>query len=216
VLRGHTDAPDPSRLLDGISVDDLQVMHVSIKTYGCCRYAHGIIDAVLALRKEHGIRPEDVAAMRLGVLSGGWTLIADPPERVRDPRSVVDAQFSAPYAAAVALVRGRAGLAEFSEETLRDPAVRALAARGECVRDASLDAAYPRRWPAAVEIRLTDGRVVRKRIEHALGEPENPVPRDALVERFVEMVARTGARTVAERILTLAAERDLGVLDALA
>jgi 2-methylcitrate dehydratase PrpD len=84
------------------------------------------------------------------------------------------------------------------------------------VRDPSLDAEYPRRWPAAVEIRLTDGRVLRKRIEHALGEPDNPVPRDALVERFIEMVATSGARGVADRILTLAAEADLRVLDALA
>jgi 2-methylcitrate dehydratase PrpD len=216
VLRGYSDAPDPTRLLEGLSADDLQVMHVSIKPYGCCRYAHGLIDAVLALRAAHGIRPDDVRAMRLGVLSGGWALVADPPERVLDPENVVDAQFSAPYAAAVALVRGRAGLAEFGEEALRDQEVRSLLARTECVRDASLDAEYPRRWPAAVEIALSDGRVLRHRVEHALGEPANPVPRAALVERFVEMVARPGAREVAERILTLAAERDLRVLDELA
>lgn len=216
LLAGYTDAPDPARLLEGLSAGDLQVMHVSIKPYGCCRYAHGIIDAVLALREQHAIAPDDVASMRLGVLSGGWTLIADPPERVRDPRNVVDAQFSAPYAAAVALVRGRAGLAEFSDEALKDRAVRALLPRIECVRDGSLDAEYPKRWPAAVEIRLADGRVLRHRVEHALGEPENPVPRDALVARFAEMVARPNAGRVADRILTLAAERDLRVLDELA
>jgi len=211
LLAGYTDAPDPTRLLEALSADDLQVMHVSIKPYGCCRYCHGIIDAVLELRAAHRIAPEDVASMRLGVLSGGWPLIADPPERVRDPRNVVDAQFSAPYAAAVALVRGRAGLAEFGEEALRDPRVRALLPRIECERDPSLDAEYPRRWPAAVALRLRDGRVLHARIENALGEPENPVPRDALVARFVEMVARPDARLVAERVLGLADERDLGV-----
>ncbi len=216
LLVGYTDAPDPARLLEGLSVRDLRVMHVSIKPYGCCRYAHGIIDAVLALRAEHDVAPGDVASIRLGVLSAGWTLIADPPERVRDPRNVVDAQFSAPYAAAVALVRGRAGLAEFGDDALRDPKVRMLLARTECVRDASLDAEYPKRWPAAVEIRLADGRVLRRRVEHALGEPENPVPRDALIERFVEMVARPNARQIAGRILALAAEPDLRVLDELA
>ena len=215
VLTGYTDAPDPSRLLARLSVDDPQVLHVSIKPYGCCRYCHGIIDAVLALRAAHGIRPADVAAMRLGVLSGGWSLVAEPPERVRDPRNVVDAQFSAPYAAAVALARGRAGLAEFSEAALHDPDVRSLLARTECVRDASLDAEYPKRWPAAVEVRLADGRVLRQRVEHALGEPENPLPRDALVERFVEMVGRPNARQLATRILAIANEPDLRLLDEL-
>jgi 2-methylcitrate dehydratase PrpD len=214
-LRGYTDAPRPSRVLDGLAIEDLQVMRVSIKPYGCCRYAHGLIDAALALRAE-GLRPADVASMRLGVLSGGWALIADPPERVRDPRNVVDAQFSAPYAAAAALVRGRAGLAEFSDETMRDEQIRSLLPKMECYRDDDLDAAYPRQWPAAVEVRTNDGRVLRRRVAHALGEPENPVPRDALVERFVEMVARPSARQVADRILTLEAERDLRVLDDLA
>lgn len=215
-LRGYTDAPDPSRLTGDLSIDDLQVLHVSIKPYGCCRYAHGLIDAVLALRAEHGIRPDDVAWMRLGVLSGGWSLIADPPERVRDPRSVVDAQFSAPYAAAVALARGRAGLAEFSDETLRDPSIRSLLARTECVRDETLDAEYPKRWPASVELGLDDGRVLRRRVTHALGEPENPLPREALVERFVEMVGRPSARALAQRILALADAPDVSVIDEIA
>jgi 2-methylcitrate dehydratase PrpD len=219
LLRGYTDAPVPARLTEGLSRHDLQVLHVSIKPYGCCRYAHGIIDAVLELRQRHALRPEDVVAMRLGVLGGGWSLIAEPPERVREPRNVVDAQFSAPYAAAVALARGRAGLAEFSEATLRDPQLRGLAARAECYRDASLDAAYPKQWPAAVEIHLKDGRVLRSRVEHARGEPENPVPRDALVARFVEMVAEhasaDAARRIADRILTLPTEPDLRVLEEL-
>lgn len=220
LLRGYTDAPLPERLTADLSVDDLQVMHVSIKPYGCCRYCHGIIDAVLALRAEHGLCPEDVASIRIGVLSGGWSLIADPPERVRQPRNVVDAQFSAPYAAAVALVRGRAGLAEFSDETLHDPTIRGLTARAECYRDPSLDALYPRQWPAAAEIRLRDGRVLAKRIDHALGEPENPVPRDALVARFVEMVSDRlsgkDAVGLADRLLALVAASELSLLDALA
>jgi 2-methylcitrate dehydratase PrpD len=219
LLRGYTDAPVPERLTDGLSLDDLHVMHVSIKPYGCCRYCHGIIDAVLALRHEHGLHAEDVASMRLGVLSGGWSLIADPPARVRDPRNVVDAQFSAPYAAAVAVARGRAGLAEFGDETLRDPVVRALTASAECVRDPSLDAAYPKQWPATAELTLRDGRVVAKRIEHALGEPENPVPRDALVARFCEMVgdrlSDTAAKALAGRIFELASATELGFVETL-
>lgn len=213
LLSAYTDAPDPGRLLDGLSIDDLQVMHVSIKPYGCCRYCHGIIGAVLALRAEHAIAPADVAGIRLGVLSAGWSLIAEPPERVRDPRNVVDAQFSAPYAAAVALARGRAGLAEFGEDVLRDGEIRSLLPRIECERDPSLDAVYPRRWPAWVEVRMRDGRAFRRRIEHALGEPENPVPREVLIERFVEMVGTPPARDLASRILTLSGAPDLRVLD---
>ena len=32
---------------------------------------------------------------------------------------------------------------------------------------------------------LRDGRARQKRVEHATGEPENPVPRAALIDKFV-------------------------------
>src|SRR5207244_3120961 len=79
--------------------DEWQVMRVSIKPYACCRYNHGLIDCALRLRREHAPRPEDVARVRLGVLSGGALLVAEPIEQKRAPANVVDAQFSAPYAA---------------------------------------------------------------------------------------------------------------------
>ncbi len=205
-LRSFTDDAKPARLLADLG-SPLQVMRVSIKPYGCCRYNHGLIDAVLQLRREHGLTLGSVASMTLHVLSAGAALVADPIELKRDPRNVVDAQFSAPYAAAVALVRGAAGLREFDEATIADPTVRSLMTRIDCVRDSELDAQYPQVWPAAVTVRLRDGRTLEARITHALGEPENPVPRAALVDRFVELtshaMAEPAARARAASLLSL-------------
>jgi 2-methylcitrate dehydratase PrpD len=211
-LRSFTDDANPERLLADLG-SPLLVMRVSIKPYGCCRYNHGLIDAVLRLRRD-GLTPESVASMTLHVLSAGAALVADPIERKRDPRNVVDAQFSAPYAAAVALVRGGAGLREFDAATMADPTVRSLLTRIDCVRDAELDARYPQIWPAAVTVRLRDGRTVEARVTHALGEPENPVPRAALVDRFVELASHAldepAARARAASLLSLDASPDLG------
>ncbi|HEX4743733.1 MAG TPA: MmgE/PrpD family protein [Candidatus Limnocylindria bacterium] len=188
VLTGYTDAPLPELLTQDLG-RPLQVMKVTIKPYACCRYTHPLIDAILALRREHRIEPDDVERVRLGVLSGGALLIADPIERKREPENIVDAQFSAPFGAAVALVFGKAGLAEHSEDALADPRVRALMPRTDCVRDTALDASYPGKWEGWAELALRDGRTVRQHVEFALGEPENPVSREALVERFVELAA---------------------------
>ena len=206
LLTGYTDAPLPELLTQDLG-RPLQVMKVTIKPYACCRYTHPLIDAVLALRAEHRVSPEDVERVRLGVLSGGALLIADPIERKRDPANVVDAQFSAPFGAAVALVFGRAGLAEHSDAALADSRVRSLMSRTDCVRDAALDATYPAKWEGWAELALRDGRTVRKDIEFALGEPENPVSREALVERFVELAGSrmesAAARALAAQLLRL-------------
>jgi 2-methylcitrate dehydratase PrpD len=212
VLHAYSDDPRPERLLASLG-EPLQIMRVSIKPYACCRYNHGLIDCVLQLRREHAIRPENVTSIRLGVLSGGALLVAEPSERKRAPANVVDAQFSAPFAAAVALVHGAAGREQHSLANVADPFMRSLMARTECYRDPSLDAAYPTHWPAAAEIRLKDGRAFATRIEFATGEPENPVPRDGLIEKFVSLSANLlppdQAHALVERILRLEDESDL-------
>ncbi len=168
VLHAYSDAPFPERLLADLG-QPLQVMRVSIKPYACCRYNHGLIDCILQLTREHPIEPDDVERIRLGVLSGGAVLVADPIEQKREPQSVVDAQFSAPYAAVAALVFGTGGIDAYTPERLTDPTVRKLLARTDCYRDPSLDAPYPRQWPAAAEIHLRDGRVLSTRVEFATG-----------------------------------------------
>jgi 2-methylcitrate dehydratase PrpD len=212
VLHAYSDAPLPDRLLEDLGAP-FQIMRASIKPYACCRYNHGLIDCVLRLRDEHAVKPEQVERVRLDVLSGGALLVADPIERKRAPANVVDAQFSAPFAAAVALARGAAGLREYSQASVDDPVIRGLMARTDCGRDPDLDALYPRQWPAAAEIELRDGRRLRARIDHATGEPENPVPRAGLVEKFVELATarlpEPAARALADQILRLDDAPDL-------
>ncbi len=207
LLHAYSDAPLPERLLANLG-DPFQVMTVSIKPYACCRYNHGLIDCMLRLRAEHSFDPAQVDSIRLGVLSGGALLVADPIEQKRSPTNIVDAQFSAPFAAAIALVRGNAGLDAFSLANVRDPLIRSLMARTDCYADSSLDADYPRRWPAAAEVRLRDGRSFATRIEYATGEPEAPVSRAALVDKFTSLTASVLGVARAAQLAKLILELD--------
>jgi 2-methylcitrate dehydratase PrpD len=179
-------------------------MRVSIKPYACCRYNHGLIDCMLQLRPQIP-NLEDIASIELGVLSGGWLLVADPIERKRRPENVVDAQFSAPYAAAVALVYGSAGLPEYTQANVEDQRLRTLMAGTSCYRDPALDALYPDQWPAAAKVRLRSGAVLEAHQPHALGEPENPVSPDALAAKFRQMVDAPWTGEAIDRIRSLPA-----------
>lgn len=218
VLRAYTDEPRPELLTAGLG-EGFAVMRVSIKPYACCRYNHALIDGVLALRRAHGLRAEDVAAIRLGVLSGGAVLVAEPLAEKRTPRNVVDAQFSAPFAAAVALVRGSAGLADYTQSNVDDRTIRSLMERTDCYRDPALDAVYPAHWPAAVELRLRDGRRLAIHVDDASGEPDNPVSAADLRAKFEQLASavlqRGAVDELAERLLHLEAEADLHRVGAL-
>jgi len=168
---------------------------------------------VLQLRRVHRLRPQDVERITLGVLGGGALLVAEPIDEKRAPRNVVDAQFSAPFAAAVALTRGSAGLDDYTQANVDDPVVRGLMSRSECHRDAELDAAYPDHWPATVEILLHDGRQLSTRIPDPTGEPANPMTPQELREKFFGLASAAigdeAASELADRSLRLELEPDL-------
>jgi len=216
VLRAYSDAPARHRLAPDAD-DDWALMTVSIKPYACCRYNHGLIDGVLRLVDEHRITPADVVRIRLGVLSAGAILVSEPIAAKRTPRNVVDAQFSAPFAAAVALTRHAVGIAEYTQANIDDAGIRGLMARTDCVRDASLDAEYPTRWPSWVEIEVRDGRTVRARVDDATGEPANPITRDALLRKFRELADGVIDRPeeLASRVLSLESDEDMIAVGAL-
>jgi len=202
VLHAYTDSPRRHLLTAGLGAS-YQITRVATKPYACCRYNHGLIDGVLAIRADHSVDPSAVRRIRLGVLSAGALLVADPIDAKRAPRTPVDAQFSAPFAAAVALVHGAAGPLQYTQSVVDDPVVRALMAVTDCYRSPDLDAGYPGRWPAAVEIELTDGRSYKSHVEYALGEPENPLSGNAQRLRFHELV---GDRLLPSRAARLEAQ----------
>src|SRR5581483_4451368 len=160
--------------------------------------------------REHRLGADDVERVTIAVLGAGWDIIAEPRARKLAPESVVDAQFSMPYGAAVALVRGKASVREFTPEVLRDPAVRAAMKKVECVRDPALDARFPRQWPAWVEVRTRAGAVLRAAVEHPKGDPENPLAWDEQVAKLRDLVGDALPSDRLDEIARRLAEPDLG------
>ncbi|HLJ34569.1 MAG TPA: MmgE/PrpD family protein [Ktedonobacteraceae bacterium] len=164
------------------------IMDVSIKPYACCRYMHGPIDCLLHIRREHQPDPQRITHVRCGVLTGGRGLIADPIEQKRLPENVVDAQFSMPFGAAIALLTGQAGLSVFSETWLHNPEVRALMQKVAYYSSPDLDNYYPAEWRASAEIQMDDGQIYCADVRYPLGDPYNSLSWEQLEARFTELV----------------------------
>ena len=209
LLRGYTDEPHTQRLVADLG-KPFQISTTCIKPYGCCRYIHGLIDCMFALRREHDITPDQVEKIRLTVLEAGLSLVAQPSEQKRAPQNIVDAQFSAQFSCALALAHGAAGVNQFTQENIDDAALRDLTSRVECYNDPAFDKLYPMQWPAAAEIVLRDGRKMATQIDHPTGDPRNPVPRDGLVDKFVLLtdgfLESDEAGDLAHKILNLDSE----------
>jgi|SRR5579875_1219599 len=181
--------------------DAPEILQTSIKAHACCRYMQAPIDALLAIVREHDIRPEQVERVEFGLLGVAWNVIAEPRVQKLDPHTVVDAQFSMPYGGAVALARGRASVQEFSDEALDAPDIRALLPRMHCVHDPSLDPLYPRQWPATATVYLRDGQRLHARVEDPKGDPANPLTDDELAQKFRSLATLAVDGERADRIV---------------
>ena len=80
-----------------------------------------------------------------------------------------------PYATAAGMIFGKAGLQEFTEETVRDPAVLALTKKVKVTADDDFSAAFPAEQTAFVTVRTKDGASYTDRVDFPKGEPENPM-----------------------------------------
>jgi 2-methylcitrate dehydratase PrpD len=195
-LAGHSEAPLVELIAEPEEGEPLAIERTSTKAHGCCRYEQGAIDAILELRARHAFDPHDVKAVDIGVLAAGWDIIANPIDVKRRPSTVVESQFSMPFGAAVAIVRGRAAPADHSLSNLADPEIRAIMDLVSCHRDQSLDEAFPHKWPCTVEIALYDSESLNARIEHPKGDPENPLSESELVEKLRALAPDASDSTV--------------------
>lgn len=176
-----------------------------IKPYPCCRHLHPAIDALLALRREHGIKPSEVE----GVDVDTYAIAAAHAHASWGTMS--EAQLSFPYTMAAALHAGRLTLREFEPEMLRSESVTGLCGLIGVSAAPDLDALYPSTRPARVIVRTRRG-VFERAVSEALGAPEEPLSDEALVGKFLDLVAPVlgagPASRLRDRIWAIEGERN--------
>jgi 2-methylcitrate dehydratase PrpD len=175
-----------------------ELMRTAVKPYPVCHFIHAFADAVLTLRAEHGIRPEEIAEIRCAIHPVPGKVVCEPPEAKWVPRDEYDAKFSLPFVVSAALVRGRFGLAELEDEALADTEILGLAQKVRVSEDP--DSAFPAAYSGAVEIELGDGRVLRHREQVNRGHDERPLSNAEIVDKFRSTIGRVADDAVADRV----------------
>ncbi len=163
------------------------------KPYPAGIVMHAVVDACLALRREHGLRAEDIAE----VVVSGEQLLLDRGDRVVTGER--DSRVSIHHCAAVAFLFGRAGLAEFEDATVRDPSV--VAFRGRC--RAVLDSASPR-GAATATVLTTDGRTLSATVLHAKGSLEVPLSDAEIEAKMRDSAGHGGFAGAVDEVVSLA------------
>jgi 2-methylcitrate dehydratase PrpD len=171
---------DESSIVDGLG-ERWELLANTYKLYPCGIVLSPVIEACLAIRGMEGFAARGIDT----IVVTGHPLLAE-----RTDRPNVDtgrqSQVSAQHAVAAALLRGRAGLAEFSDDCVRDPAIRALQSRVQVAQDGAYRVESVR-----VDVHMRDGRTHSETVECAVGSVERPLS-DRGLENKLRVLAEHG------------------------
>ena len=170
-LASYAPDPNPDEAIRNLGTD-WETLDIAVKPYPSCRYGHAAMDALIALRADHGIDDEAVESVRVGLPQTGWRLIGDPEPEKQNPQNYVDGQFSMPFVAAVALREGGMSWDSYAAH-LDDPRTRALCRRISSEVDPEVESHFPDHMAGSARVRTRDGEEFDKLVVIAKGEPEN-------------------------------------------
>jgi 2-methylcitrate dehydratase PrpD len=159
-----------------------EILRLTFKSYPCGSISHPYMDCALKIKLKHSPAPEKIAEIICRTAEGPVHRLWEPLADKQKPASSYGAKFSLPYSIAVILVRGKAGLDEFSDEAIRDPKLLDLAAKVRYDLDPTID--YPRHFSGHVKVRMTDGTVLEENQPHPRGGFEDPLPPEEIEAKF--------------------------------
>ncbi|HEY6259725.1 MAG TPA: MmgE/PrpD family protein, partial [Xanthobacteraceae bacterium] len=168
--------------------EETYVMRANIKAYPCLATGQAVVAAGIALHAQvASVLKGDVSRLkRIRVTMADMAFLRrqkDDPGRI-DPTSREAADHSFNFLAAVALIDGAFGLAQFENERWNDPKVRAVMARLTIDVDGQLNLRSPGSFPCHIEAATDDGSVLMADIPDPPGFSRHGLDAEAVIKKF--------------------------------
>lgn len=180
MMTGDENTPIKPTLLNGTYA----ITKSYTKPYASCRYTHPPVEAAIHLRNQYGLTADKVRSIEVKTYD-----LAVKGHEHTDIKGAYSAKMSTPYSTAVALIYGKAGLQEFSENCLKDTTVKALTSKVQVIADDELSSIFPDKQSALVTISTNDDNTYTERVDFPKGEPENQLTDNEFWERYEALMS---------------------------
>jgi 2-methylcitrate dehydratase PrpD len=182
-----------SAITEGLG-QNYEISRNTYKPFACGIVIHPAIDGVLRLRRKYNLQPGEIRSVAVRANPLVLQLTGK-----KTPQTGLEGKFSIYHSVAVALVRGEAGPAEYSDGAVRDPRVVALRNRVSVRIDPSVhtDEAF-------VTITTRDGKVLDQHVEHAVGSVERPLTDAEISDKYRSLAKGILPESQREKLLALA------------
>lgn len=166
-------------LLGQMLGQDLRIMQVGIKKYGCANITHRLIDGLSELIGTESLVREDIGKVAVEVAPWFTHEIKYP-----DPVNADQARFSIQHVLAATLIGDPASLHTFTDQTARNPLYAEARKRIEVQVDPDRGHIMYQGGPDIITVTMVDGSTHRKVCEAARGHPPSYLTADDVIHKF--------------------------------
>jgi 2-methylcitrate dehydratase PrpD len=208
LMQTYSTKCDWSEITDQLG-ERFEISFNTYKPFACGIVIHPVIDGCAQL-KQRGVRAEQVERVELKV----HPLVLELTGK-KEPTDGLQGKFSVYHGAALGLMIGRAGEAEYADAIVTRPDIVALRRKVVAVVDTAVA-----EESADITAVLVDGRREHVFVEHAIGSLQRPMSNAELEAKFAQLVSpvlgQAGVAPLMQACREVAACVDVRALTALA
>ncbi|MCK4660027.1 MAG: MmgE/PrpD family protein [Phycisphaerae bacterium] len=171
-----------NKLTDGLGGDAYKITECGMKFYPIEALSHSPTTATLMLVREHDIKPDDVAQIKVETIARAADILSDPTKY--RPTSKETADHSLPYCLAVAVADREVTPKQFKAERITDPALYPLMDAMTAVGNDEFESLFPDTQPSQVTITTKDGKSHTQRVDVPKGDYRDPGSMDDIEVKF--------------------------------
>jgi 2-methylcitrate dehydratase len=177
------------------------IMEASVKAFPCLATGQGVVAAGIEMHRRLGGEIEGVTGFKLVISdTPGLRRQKDDPGRIK-PTSREAADHSFNFLAAVSLIDGEFGLAQFEGERWNDAQVCALMAQLEIVNDISWNTRAPDSYPCSLVARTRDNQEHIVEVPYPPGFSRGRLEADTVIDKFHTLTAPHLTQAARTRII---------------
>ena len=190
--------------------EDLErVTLTSLKRYNAEIHSQSVLEGVLELKQEYGLRGEDVTKAEIEIFDVAYHIIGGGEE---GDKTLVgtkeEADHSLPYLVAVALLDGQVMPEQYRPDRIQGEDVQSLLKKVVIKPSADYSREFPDQMPCRISLTLRDGQKVKREKRNYEGFRTRPMSWETAVEKFEKLAAPHADRSLCQAIIRVVSQLD--------
>ncbi|GAA5064382.1 MmgE/PrpD family protein [Roseibacterium beibuensis] len=165
-------------MLQGLGQTHL-ILNTYFKRYSCCRWMHASVEGLLSIMSDLALTHDQIERVEVQTFTQAASL-----NNRHEPDTLIDAQFSVPYAMAIAAVQGESCLMPMTARVLHHQATEAFAKKVSLHVSDAMNDAFPAKTPSRVTVISALGTFAAQ-VDAPWGEPVHAPTDEELIDKFL-------------------------------